>query len=203
MKPGIAVMPLASIVVPPLVDGAPATTDTIRPPLTTIEPRSMTVASGPMMRALVIVRSCAAAGAPSVSSVASAAAYRVISGPRRQIIAISALFSAGIRTPAHGRAHDRRHGGAYARCRVHVLAVWCRGSDWSADRHFAATAGQDRQPVGPAVRGDLIVRRRGREAAGTVDRSAAVDWAVWLAIREAVLFKGQRRGGRQRMGGAD
>ena len=48
--------------------GAPAATDTILPPRTTIEPRSMTVPLPTTMRALVIVRSCAAAGAAAPST---------------------------------------------------------------------------------------------------------------------------------------
>src|SRR5207253_2616162 len=59
MNPGIAVMPLASIVRPLAADGAPAVTDTIFPPRTTIDPRSITVPLATMIRALVIVRSCA------------------------------------------------------------------------------------------------------------------------------------------------
>ena len=57
MKPGIALIPFASMTLPLVDDGAPAATDTILPSRTTIEPRSITVALGPMMRALVIVRS--------------------------------------------------------------------------------------------------------------------------------------------------
>src|SRR6185436_4909446 len=62
MKPGMADMPLASIVCPLVAAGRPADADTILPSRTTIEPRSMTEASGPMMRTLVIVRFCADAG---------------------------------------------------------------------------------------------------------------------------------------------
>ena len=43
MKPAIALMPLASMTWPLVLAGAPAATDTILPPRTTIEPRSMTV----------------------------------------------------------------------------------------------------------------------------------------------------------------
>ncbi len=61
MNPGIALIPLASITLAPEGDGCPAVTDTIFPARTTIDPRSMTEALGPMMRTLVIVRSWAAA----------------------------------------------------------------------------------------------------------------------------------------------
>ena len=63
MNPGIADMPFASIVWPLFDDGAPAATDTILPPRTTIEPRSITVPLPTTMCAFVIVRSCAESGA--------------------------------------------------------------------------------------------------------------------------------------------
>ncbi len=59
MKPGIADMPFASIVWPLFAAGAPAATDTILPPRTTIEPLSITVPLPTTMWAFVIVRSCA------------------------------------------------------------------------------------------------------------------------------------------------
>src|SRR5678815_2665812 len=59
MKPGIAVMPFASITFPLVVAGAPAAADTILPPRTTMDPRSMTVPLATTIRALVIVASCA------------------------------------------------------------------------------------------------------------------------------------------------
>jgi len=52
-------MPLASIVCPAEEDGAPAATEAIFPPRTTIDPRSITEAFGPMIRTFVIVTSCA------------------------------------------------------------------------------------------------------------------------------------------------
>src|SRR5262245_20639465 len=66
MNPGIALMPLASITVPVEGEGCPAVTDAIFPARTTIEPRSITVALGPMMRTLVMVRSWAFAVTPIV-----------------------------------------------------------------------------------------------------------------------------------------
>ena len=63
MKPAIALMPLASMTWPLVLAGAPAATETMRPPRTTIEPLSMTVPLPTTMWALVIVRSWAAAGA--------------------------------------------------------------------------------------------------------------------------------------------
>ena len=63
MKPAIALMPLASMTWPLVLAGAPAATDTILPPRTTIEPRSMTVPLPTTMWAFVIVRSWAASGA--------------------------------------------------------------------------------------------------------------------------------------------
>ena len=61
MKPGIALMPLASIVRRPCVGAAPAVTDTIFPPLTMMVPESITWPEPTMIRALVIATSCAAA----------------------------------------------------------------------------------------------------------------------------------------------
>src|SRR6185369_16589253 len=71
MNPGIAVMPLASMVRPLVADGAPAATETIFPARTTIDPRSIAVPLAVMIRALVIVRSCAESDAiaPSVRHV--------------------------------------------------------------------------------------------------------------------------------------
>ena len=62
MKPAIALMPPASMTWPLVLAGAPAATDTILPPRTTIEPRSITVPLPTTMCAFVIVRSCAASG---------------------------------------------------------------------------------------------------------------------------------------------
>ena len=64
MKPAIALMPFASMTWPAVRAGAPAVTDSILPPRTTIEPRSMTVPLPTTMWAFVIVRSWAASGAP-------------------------------------------------------------------------------------------------------------------------------------------
>src|SRR6188768_830792 len=63
MQPGIALSPFTSMTRPAVDAGAPADADTIFPPRTTIEPRSMTVPLPTTMRALVMVRSCAASGA--------------------------------------------------------------------------------------------------------------------------------------------
>src|SRR5688572_23696269 len=52
-------MPPASIIVPAGVVGAPEATETMLPARTTIEPRSITEPFAAMMRAFVIVRSCA------------------------------------------------------------------------------------------------------------------------------------------------
>ena len=88
MKPGIAVMPFASITLPLVADGAPAATDTIFPPRTTIDPRSITAALGPMMRALVMVTSCACAGVSAANvKHASVVASSPIDG--RVVIVIS------------------------------------------------------------------------------------------------------------------
>ena len=46
MNPGMAVMPLASMVLPLAADGAPGATETIFPARTTIDPRSITRAIG-------------------------------------------------------------------------------------------------------------------------------------------------------------
>ena len=72
MKPAIADMPLASIVWPLFADGAPAATDTILPPRTTIEPLSITVPLPTTMRAFVMVRSCAESGAVTTNARAKA-----------------------------------------------------------------------------------------------------------------------------------
>src|SRR5438874_11796484 len=68
MNPGMAVMPFASIVRPLAAEGAPAAAETIFPARTTIDPRSMTPPLGPIMRALVIVRSCADKDANAATS---------------------------------------------------------------------------------------------------------------------------------------
>ena len=67
MKPGMALMPRASIVWPLAADGAPAAAETILPARTTIEPRSITVPLPTTIRAFVIVRSCAASGATALN----------------------------------------------------------------------------------------------------------------------------------------
>src|SRR5580704_3407657 len=59
MNPGMAVIPLASMVLPLAAEGAPGAAETIFPARTTIDPRSITEALGPMMRTLVMVRSWA------------------------------------------------------------------------------------------------------------------------------------------------
>ncbi len=59
MNPGIALMPLASMVRRPCVGAAPAVTDTIFPPLTMMVPDSITWPEPTMIRALVIAMSCA------------------------------------------------------------------------------------------------------------------------------------------------
>ena len=61
-------MPCASITWPAVRAGAPAATDSILPPRTTIEPRSMTVPLPTTMWAFVIVRSWAASGAAAPSA---------------------------------------------------------------------------------------------------------------------------------------
>src|SRR5438477_9589448 len=61
MNPGMAVMPLASILLallPLAAGGFPAATEVIFPARTMIDPRSITAPLAPMIRALVIVRSC-------------------------------------------------------------------------------------------------------------------------------------------------
>src|ERR1051326_8545176 len=60
-KPGSAVMPLASITVPTRCVAAPAATEKILPPRMTIEPLPMIGPSPTMIRALIIVASCARA----------------------------------------------------------------------------------------------------------------------------------------------
>src|SRR3989442_10638301 len=59
MNPGMAVMPLASMVRPLAALGPPGAIETIFPARTTIDPRSITEPLGPMILALAIVRSCA------------------------------------------------------------------------------------------------------------------------------------------------
>ena len=61
MKPGIALMPFASMTFSPGAGAAPAVTETILPPRTTIVPESITWPLPTMMRAFVIATSCAAA----------------------------------------------------------------------------------------------------------------------------------------------
>ena len=80
MKPAIALMPFASMTWPLVRGGAPAVTDSILPPRTTIEPRSMTVPLPTTMWAFVIVRSCAASGAaaPSARPAASSAEVSLV-----------------------------------------------------------------------------------------------------------------------------
>jgi hypothetical protein len=63
MKPGIALMPFASIVFNPDVFAAPRVTDAIFPPRTMIVAESTTVPLPTITRAFVIARSCAAVGA--------------------------------------------------------------------------------------------------------------------------------------------
>ena len=59
MKPGITLMPLASMVLTPAALAAPADAETIFPPRTTMEPELITAPLPTMMRALVITKSCA------------------------------------------------------------------------------------------------------------------------------------------------
>src|SRR5215213_6512585 len=73
MNPGIAVMPVASIVRSPGGAPVPAATDSISPLRTTIVPRSMTVPVLTTMRALVIATSCAIVFDGSSSMPAAAA----------------------------------------------------------------------------------------------------------------------------------
>jgi hypothetical protein len=61
MKPGMALMPFASMVRSPAVGAAPAVTETILPPRTMIVPDSMTWPLPTITRALVMATSCAAA----------------------------------------------------------------------------------------------------------------------------------------------
>ena len=61
MKPGIALMPFASMTFSPCAGAAPAVTETILPPRTTIVPESITWPLPTMMRAFVMATSCAAA----------------------------------------------------------------------------------------------------------------------------------------------
>src|SRR5690348_9176602 len=69
-------MPLASMLRPAAADGAPACTEAILPPRTTMDPRSITAALGPMMRTLVMVRSCAASGAVAPTIRQASLVYR-------------------------------------------------------------------------------------------------------------------------------
>src|SRR5262245_5140727 len=77
MNPGMAVMPLASIVIP-LAEGPPDATETIFPVFTTMDPRSITVPFATTMRAFVIVTSCAESGAiaPSIKQTSIIKMYR-------------------------------------------------------------------------------------------------------------------------------
>jgi len=67
MKPGITVLPRASIRrTPGTAAGRPAETDAILPPRTTTAPRSITAPVPSRIRAFVMTRFCAAAGAARV-----------------------------------------------------------------------------------------------------------------------------------------
>ena len=70
MKPGMALMPLASTTRNPVVDAAPVVTETIRPPRTTIVPESMTWPEPTMILAFVMATSCAAAAAGTMMTAA-------------------------------------------------------------------------------------------------------------------------------------
>ena len=72
MKPGIALMPLASMMRSPCVGAAPAVTETILPPRTMIVPESITWPLPTMIRALVIATSCADAMAGRIMKTAMA-----------------------------------------------------------------------------------------------------------------------------------
>ena len=61
MNPGIAVMPRRSIAASPAASAVPDTTDAMRPPRITIEPRSITLPLPTTIRAFVMTRSCATA----------------------------------------------------------------------------------------------------------------------------------------------
>src|SRR5437588_583925 len=102
MKPGMAVIPLASTILtfPPPVT-PPAATETIFPPRTTIDPRSMTPALGVMIRAFVTIRSCAESDAHPAPIMAilsfiieeSSSSLRMISSRElMRLRSISALF---------------------------------------------------------------------------------------------------------------
>src|SRR5687768_3374481 len=69
MKPGMALMPLASIVRRPCVGTAPAPTETILPPRTMIVPDSITWPLPTITRALVMATSCAVASVGAINPV--------------------------------------------------------------------------------------------------------------------------------------
>ena len=71
MKPGIALMPLASMVRSPCVGAAPAVTETILPPRTMMVPDSITWPLPTMIRALVMATSCAAATVGTINPATS------------------------------------------------------------------------------------------------------------------------------------
>jgi len=80
MKPGITVIPLASMTRAPGALAAPAATDTILPSRTTMEPRSIAPPVPSRMRALVMTSACpAASGAtPTISNMTTATRARIL-----------------------------------------------------------------------------------------------------------------------------
>src|SRR5690606_32249710 len=105
MKPGMTVLPPASIVRPPLTFGAPAPTDAMRPSVTTTCPCSITVPLPSSTRAFVMTRSCASA---------AAAQSQAVTANDRQVLVVLVIVvpSVGARSvtrvrrgvPMHGRA---------------------------------------------------------------------------------------------------
>ena len=76
MKPGMALMPFASMIVSPWVGAAPAVTEAILPPRTMIVPESITWPLPTMMRAFVMATSCAAAGFEAINPTHQACRYK-------------------------------------------------------------------------------------------------------------------------------
>src|SRR5687768_15948261 len=78
MKPGMALMPLASMVRSPCVGAAPAVTETILPPRTMMAPDSITWPEPTITRTLVIAMSCAVPALGTIKTAHRHAGMRIL-----------------------------------------------------------------------------------------------------------------------------
>ena len=104
-------------------------------------------------------------------------------------------------------AHHAPHGGAYARCCVHVaLREPCSSPRCAdpADRTSRSRRRGSRPSISPvrASASPRSARVSSRSCTSDRHRRAFEHHAVWLAVREAVLQQGGRRGRGERVGAA-